>query len=83
MNKSITHKYTFSKEERNKLLDVQAGLVISNAQINGLQIYKSVILEEVYKRLKLNAEPKEGFTKTIEYNLGDNEIIHTETPIKK
>ena len=83
MNKTITHKYTFSQEEIEKLRDVEAGMVISNAQLNGLMIYKNVILEGVYKRLGIMGEAKKGFKKSIQFNLRENQIIHTETPEKE
>lgn len=81
--KDITKKYTFSKDERDKLRDIQAGMVISNAQINGLQIYKNVILEAVYKKLGIDGEPRKGYSKSITYSLAENEIVYTESLIKE
>lgn len=81
--KDIVHKYTFAKDERDKLRDIQAGITISEAQLDGLHIYRNVILTNVYKRLGIDGEPKTGYSKGIRYNLAENEIIHTETPIEK
>lgn len=81
MKKDIVHKYSFTKEELSNLMDIQAGITIANAQMTGMQIYKDVILESVYRRLNLKGEPKKGFSKSISYSLRDNVIIHTESPI--
>ena len=81
-SRDLVRKYTFSKEERDRLRDIEAGITISNVQIDGMQIYKNGILSTVYKRLGIDGEAKKGFTKSIQYNLGINEIIHTESPEK-
>ena len=81
--KPIIKKFTFSKEELGKLRDIQAGLVISEAQMDGLQIYKNVLLESVYKRCGIDGEPRKGYSKSIQYNLAENQIIYTESPIKE
>ena len=81
-SKKIEKKFTFSEQERNKLRDVQAGIVIGEAQLDGLHIYKNVFLEGVYRRLGINGDPKKGNSKSITYNLSKNEILYTEEPIK-
>lgn len=79
----ITKKYTFSSDEVNQLKDIQVGLVSANATVNGLNIYKNVLLDKVFKRCEIDGDPKKGNTKSITYNLSKNEILYTEEPIKK
>lgn len=81
--KDISKQFTFSKEELQKLKDVQAGITISNAQSDGLKIYKNAILSAVYQRLGIEGEAREGYSNNIQYNLFENKIIYTESPIKK
>lgn len=83
MNKAITHKYTFSKEELTKLQNIEIGIVNAHATADGLNIYKNAILGSVYKRLGIDREPKKGFSKSIQYHLGQNQIILTEEPKKE
>ena len=81
--KNIVKKYTFSKEELEMIRDLDAGIIISKAQIDGMAIYKNAILGSVYKRLGIDGEPRKDFTKSIQYNLSENEITYTETPVNK
>ena len=81
--KVILKKYTFSTEERDKLRQLEAGITVSRAQVDGMQIYKDAVLSSVYKRLGIDGDPKKGFTKNIRYNLGSNEIEYTETEKKE
>lgn len=83
MKKNIIKKFTFSTEEREKLKDLDAGIIISRAQIDGMQIYKNAILSATYKRLGIDKDAPKGFTKNIQYNLGENRIEYSETPINK
>ena len=57
-------------------------MVISKAQIDGMNIYKNAILESVYKRCGIDGDPRKGYSKSIEYNLVRNEITYTESLIK-
>lgn len=82
-SKKITKKFTFSTEELNKLKDVQVGIVAAQASLDGLHIYKNVMLDSTFKRLGIAGDPKKGNTKSINYNLAKNEIIYEEEPIKK
>lgn len=82
-SKKITKKFTFSTEELNKLKDVQVGIVAAQASLDGLHIYKNVMLDSTFKRLGIDGDPKKGNTKSINYNLAKNEIIYEEEPIKK
>jgi len=81
--KPIIKKFTFSVEERNRLRDLEIGIIASNAQLDGMQIYKNALLGGVYKRLGIDGEAKKGFSKSITYNIGVNEITLTETPVKE
>ena len=74
----IIKKFTFSKEEKEKLENIQIGLINAEATLDGLHIYKEVFLEGVYKRLGINKEIK-GYKSHIQYNLGTGEITYTET----
>ena len=78
--KPIIKKFTFSVEERNRLRDLEIGIIASNAQLDGMQIYKNAILGGVYKRLGIDGE-KKGYNKSISYNIGINEITYTESPL--
>lgn len=79
--KDIVRKYTFTKEERDALSDLQIGMIAAKAQLDGMNMYKNVALMGVYKRLGIDGEPRKGYQKFIDYNLGANEIIYTEHPI--
>lgn len=79
----MVKKFTFSKEEVTKLTDLDAGIIISRAQIDGMQIYKNAILGATYKRLGIDKDAPKGFTKNIQYNLGENRIEYSEIPINK
>ena len=79
-NKDLVKTYTFSKEEHDKLQNIHIGITASNAQLDGMQIYKNVILGEVYKRVGIDTEPSKEWNKSISYNLSDNTITYTRTP---
>ncbi len=81
--KEIIKKFSFTTQELNKLHDLQAGIVISQAQLDGMQIYKNVVMDQVHQRLGIQGNPPQGFSKSISYNLAQNEIIYRETPIPK
>ena len=80
MKKPIISTYSFSKEEHDKLQNIHIGITASNAQLDGMQIFKNVILGEVYKRLGIDTEPNEAWSKSISYNLSENTITYTRTP---
>lgn len=82
-SKKITKKFTFTTEERNKLEDIQVGIVAAQASVDGLHIYKNVLLDAAFKRLGIDGDPKKGNSKSINYNLAKNEILYEEEPIKK
>lgn len=79
----ITKKFTFANDERDRLRDIQIGLSASQAQMDGMHIWKNIILEGVYKRLGIDGEAKKGYSKSITYNLSANEIIYTQEEMKK
>ena len=83
MQKDIIKTYTFSKEEHDKLQNIHIGITASNAQLDGMQIFKNVILSQVYKRVGIDTEPSTEWSKSIKYNLSDNTIIYTRTPKKE
>ncbi len=76
----IVKKYSFSKEEHDKLQSLHIGITASNAALDGMQIYKNVILGGAYKRLGIDTEPSKEWTKSISYNLANDEITYTRTP---
>lgn len=80
---NLVKKFTFSKEEHNKLQNIQIGMINAEATLDGLNIYKNVLLQGVYKRCGIDGEPRIGYSKSIQYNLSQNEIVYTELPIKK
>jgi len=81
--KDIIKKFTFSKEEQSKLQNIQIGMINSEATLDGLNIYKNVFLQGVYKRLGIEGEAKKGYSKSIQYNLSRGEIIYTQSPVIK
>ena len=83
MQKDIVKIYTFSKEEHDTLQNIHIGITASNAQLDGMQIYKNVILSNVYKRLGIDTEPVKEWSKSISYNLSENTITYTRTPKKE
>lgn len=80
--KDITKKFTFDKEELEKLKNIKIGMINASATMDGLQIYQNVLLEGVYRRLGINGEAKKGYKKSIQYNLSENIITLTETETK-
>ena len=83
MDKDIVKRYSFSDEERNKLQDLEIGIVSARAALDGMQIYKNAILSSVYKRLGIDGEENKEWTKRIQYNLSENVITYTRTPKKE
>lgn len=81
--KDIVKKFTFAKDERDKLQNIQIGIINANATMDGLNIYKNIILSSVYKRLGIEGEPRKGYSKSITYNLSENVITYTESPIEE
>jgi len=81
--KPIVKRYLFSTEEHDKLQNIHIGIAASNAQLDGMQIFKNVILGGVYKRLGIDTEPNKEWSKSISYNLSDNTITYTQTPKKE
>lgn len=73
-------KFTFSKEQREKLQNIEIGLVNAEANMSGLSMYKSVFLNDVYRKLGIEEKPPKGFKRNIEYNLQTGEIVLTQTP---
>jgi hypothetical protein len=82
-SKNIPRKYTFSKDEREKLQNIQIGIINAEATLDGLNIYKNMLLESVYKRLGIAGEPNKGYSKSIRYNIRENIIEYLEEPIKE
>jgi hypothetical protein len=80
--KDIVKKFSFSKEEREKLQNIQIGIITAEATLDGLHIYKNVFLGGVYKRLGIDKDPRKGYSKSIRYNLRLNKIEYIESPIK-
>lgn len=83
MNKDIVKKFSFTEQERSQLQNIQIGIVNAQATNDGLNIYKNMVLGGVYKRLGIEGDPLKGHSKTIQYNLGKNEIVYTQSPIKE
>ena len=79
----IVKKYTFVKEDVDKLRNVEIGIINAQATNTGLNIFKDIILGKAYKNLGIDKDPQKGYSKSITYNLAHNEITHTESPIKK
>lgn len=76
----IVKKFTFSKEQREKLQNIEIGLASAEATLSGLSMYKSVYLSEVYRKLGIEEKPKKGFKRNIEYDLHTGQIILTQIP---
>lgn len=83
MTKDIVKKFTFSQEEKNKLQNIQIGVINAEATLDGLTIYKNVLLGSVYKRCGIDGDPQKGYSKNIRYNLAENQIVYTESPVKE
>lgn len=81
--KDLVKKFNFTKQERDKLQDIQIGLIAADASITGLHMFKNVFLGDIYKRLGIDGEPRTGFSKSISYNLAEGTVTYTESPIKK
>ena len=81
--KDIVKKYTFTKEEMKALQNLEIGIIAQSAAVNGMQVMKSGLLKSIYQRLGIDGEPKKGYSKSIQYNLSANQIVHTQSPIKK
>ena len=79
----IVKKYQFSKEEHDKLQNIHIGMVAASAQLDGMQIFKNVILNEVYKRVGIDTKPSEEWDKSINYSLAENTITFTKILKKK
>ena len=82
-DKNIVKRFSFTTEDRDKLQNIQIGMINAQATLEGLNIYKNVILQTTYKRLNIDGEPKKGYNKSIQYNLTENLITYTEEPIKE
>ena len=82
-NKDIVKKFSFSKEEKTMLENLEIGITASKAQLDGMFVYKNAILSSVYKRLGIDGEAQKGYSKSIQYNLFNNEIVYTQSPIKE
>ena len=83
MNKDIVKTFYFTQEEREKLQNIQLGIINADATITGLQMFKNIFLGDIYKRLGIDGEPQKGYSKSIQYNLTEGKIVHTESPIKE
>ena len=83
MNKKIVKKYTFSNEERERLQNIQIGMINAQATLEGLQVFKQVFLENVYKRCGISGEDKKGWNSSITYNLSENVITYTQEEVNK
>lgn len=77
-NNDLVKKFTFAKDEKETLEDIELGLINAKATIMGLSMYKKAYLDNIYKRLGITKE-KKGYTQNIEYNLSLNQITYTET----
>ena len=74
----VIKKYTFSKEENEFLQKIEMGLIAFEQAVMGMQLNKNIILGRAYNRCGIGE--KDGFTKSITYNLSSNEITVTYTP---
>ncbi len=83
MKKDIVKTFYFTKEEREKLQNIQLGIINADATITGLQMFKNIFLGDIYKRLGIDKDPQKGYSKSIQYNLTEGKIVHTESPIKE
>ena len=81
--KDLVKTFYFTQQEKDKLQDIQIGLINADATLTGLHMFKNMFLGNIYKRLGIAGEPKTGFSKSISYNLTEGKIIYTESPIKK
>lgn len=81
--KDIVKTFTFSQQERERLQNIEIGLINAEATLTGLSIYKNGFLQNVYKRVGIDKDPQKGYTKDIRYSLTPNMITYTETPVKK
>lgn len=75
-------KYTFSKEELERLQDIEVGTISFTQAVQGMILNKQITLRAVYERLGIELNPKDVDRK-IEYNLKDNWLTVTDTPKKK
>lgn len=75
-----TKKFTFSTEEHERLQNIEIGIVNAGATLDGLNVYKNMILGSVYKRLGIEGDAPKGFSKNIRYNLRTNQIEYSEVP---
>jgi len=82
MRGEIMKRFSFTKEDREKLQNIEIGIINAGATMDGLFFYKNALLNNAYKRLDIVKDVKD-FTKTIRYNLAENIIEYTLTPIKK
>jgi hypothetical protein len=79
--KDIVKRYSFSNEERDQLQNIQIGIINAQATNDGLHFFKNALLGSVYKRLGIDKEPQKGYSKSIAYNLSENVITYTQSPI--
>ena len=83
MKKEIIKTFYFTKEERERLQDIQIGITSHNASLTGMQIYKGAMIEDAYKRLGIDKEAPKGFSKKVQYSLHDGKVTYTESPVKE
>lgn len=79
--KDIVRKFTFTKEELERLQNAKAGIIVTSQQLDGLHIFQNAFLSQVYQRLGIDGDPQKGYSKTIQFNLQKNEIVYTESPL--
>jgi len=83
MKKDLVKTFYFTKQEKEKLQDIQLGIVNADATMTGLHMFKNMFLGDIYKRLGIDGEPRTGYSKSISYNLSKGEVTYTESPIKE
>ena len=74
----IIKKYIFSADEYEALQKVEVALIAFEQAVMGMQVNKDIILHRAYRRCGIGE--REGFTRSISYNLTTNQITVTYTP---
>jgi len=79
----IIKEYTFSTEERDTLEKLEIGLISFEQAVMGMQLNKNMFLQTAYRRCGIEDKPREGFDRTVRYNLRTAKITVTLTPKEK
>jgi hypothetical protein len=78
-NVPIVKKYSFEKIELEDLTEINLGIVTFNRAIAGMRVNEEYVLSMAYKRCGIE-ETREGYDRSIIYNLKENRITVTWTP---